>query len=967
MSVRNTTLSISTLALTLFVISSYFLNMGNEEEARYQPREENPLAQASQGYKGALEYYSILREGATREKVERTRNAVENFHSPKSSLDLDWMQEGPTNIGGRTRTIHIMKDNNSNMLVGGVSGGLWRSSDEGENWERVPSFDEEVVVSSIVETGNGQIYVGTGSTHESPNGIGGSGFNGRGLYMSSDKGQSFDLVPGTMPDTNVSNGEWTFVNDMAADPNNDDGIWIAKNQGLTYYDGNSFSSASGFLGNAMAVDVSSDGEYVIASSESGSVFLSTDGGDNFNNLSGPGGSLPSASGGGRVEVAIAPSDKDFMYVSMADGSFGSYGRLDGVHMTQNGGDDWNAIAQNGGGSFQPFSNGLTHQGNYDQVIAVNPGDKREIVLGGVTLWKWENVPTQFNPFSGQWSQLATTNGYPATVPFYVHADVHAFAWKDKKDLYVGTDGGVFRSTDGLETFIPHNKGFTSTQFYSIDYSPKDQILGGSQDNGTLFIDREDGWKFAESVRGGDGFACEISQMDPDVLFATTYGSYSGQIPSDIIQRSENGGGQISNFVGATPDIDELYDDFYTNIRLYENPYDSTSQDSVEFINVDPVDSTVYYQGDTIEYNSRTLDKPLAHPCWKDSVTFADTILLPDPVQSLFAFSAKNNGIPGVYVTRDALRLAKSRITAHEVLELNNGQYVECYAFSGDGDHLWIGTRDGELHRVSGLDDAYRGFQFNDSLTTTKVGDFGSIITGIDVNRNDPEHVVVSLGGYGGANKVRQAFDGLAMSPSFNSIWDNSTNLSPGLQGMPVYDVIIERDDPNVILAGTEYGIFATADGGNTWTHQNRSPLGHVPVFDIEQQDLDWGEQGANNPGYIYLGTHGRGFMKSDDFQNTRPHDKLEGDGQAAFSDLQLAPNPAEQHSYLTLPENWEDQEVQVGIYDLNGKQVKSIPAGKNRDRSDKVRLDVEGMEQGIYIVRGRSGTDQGSAKLMIQR
>jgi hypothetical protein len=219
MSVRNSILSISTLAIAFFFAGSYLLNFDAEKETRYEPRKENAFSQAAQGYKGAVEYYSKLREGLTPEIEKQTREAVKNFESPKANLDMDWSQEGPVNIGGRTRAILLLKDNPSHMLVGSVSGGIWRSTDEGKNWQRVPDFDEEVIVSSMAQTGNGDIYVGTGSVHECPCiGYRGSEFYGRGLYKSSDGGQSYQLVPGTRPDTNSGSDEWVFVNDLTPDP-----------------------------------------------------------------------------------------------------------------------------------------------------------------------------------------------------------------------------------------------------------------------------------------------------------------------------------------------------------------------------------------------------------------------------------------------------------------------------------------------------------------------------------------------------------------------------------------------------------------------------------------------------------------------------------------------------------------------------------------------------------------------------
>lgn len=952
---------ISSIAALFLIGVVVWMNdpLGDKGVGVYQPRPGQEMKESGGVYEGAEGYYRDLKEGATQEKVLRSEKAAKAFSGPKNNLDIDWIGEGPVNQGGRTRSILLKGDESSEIWAGSVSGGIWRSTDLGENWEPIPAFDEEVIVSTMTQLGNGNIYVGTGNTHENPSGTGSSGFIGRGLYYTTDDGNTFELVPGTLPDSN-SSGNWTFINEIEADPTNNTGMWVAYSGGVAYFeeDDQSFTPVNDVFGNGHDVEVSSDGQYILVTTSAGKVFLSQDGGDNFEDLNAiPNPDLPSATG--RAEVAISQTDKDYMYVSMADNS----GKLSGVHMSSDGGDSWGEIAGSSGGSFKPFFAGFQFQGVYDNAISVRPEHPGTIVLGGVTLWKWKRNSTQFDPYAGQWSQLATTNGYPATVPFYVHADVHEFKWRNKDDVFIGTDGGVFRSDDGLNSFLPSNKGYTSTQFYSVEFSPDNQIMGGTQDNGTQYLDREGRWDYATRVRGGDGFACEISHMDPSVVFATTYGpqGVSGNV-ADYVWRSENDGGSMGEFITPNTSFDSLHEDFHSNIALYEDPYDSLAQDSVEFYN-DPVDSISYEPGDTIHYQSRTVDMPLTHVA-SDTLGVGDTIDLFDPVQSLFAFTAWDGGNPYVYVTRQALELAQTQVGSHQVLQLNGGEFVNCYAFSNDGDDLWVGTRGGTVYRISGLDSAYSGAQFQNKVTSQQVYDHSSICTGIDVDPNDPDHVVLSFGGYGGSGKVRESFDARDPNPTFNSIWDNSTNLSSGLINMPVYDVMIEMDDPNVIFVGTEYGVFATDDGGNTWGHEDADPLGNVPVFEIDQQRRDW-DQGAKNPGYIYLGTHGKGLFKSTDFQSVRPDDRIEAEDRE-FASLGVYPNPADQRAYLELPEDLEE-DLNVRIFDLQGKEVHSTPVDPTQKRDGEMSLPVSELEEGIYIVRASSASYDRSAKLVVSR
>ena len=98
---------------------------------------------------------------------------------------------------------------------------------------------------------------------------------------------------------------------------------------------------------------------------------------------------------------------------------------------------------------------------------------------------------------------------------------------------------------------------------------------------------------------------------------------------------------------------------------------------------------------------------------------------------------------------------------------------------------------------------------------------GAAITGISVDPNDPNHVVITVGGYGtvSSGKVQETFNALDEDVDWTNIWNAS-----GLGKLPCYDVIIDAMDPSgqTILIGTEYGIFATDNGGGDWVMANQN-------------------------------------------------------------------------------------------------------------------------------------------------
>src|SRR6185295_8424952 len=91
-----------------------------------------------------------------------------------------------------------------------------------------------------------------------------------------------------------------------------------------------------------------------------------------------------------------------------------------------------------------------------------------------------------------------------------HADTHVIkaAPSDPNIVYRGDDGGIWKSTDGGNTFAPlNNATFRATQFQSIALHPTDRniTIGGTQDNGTEEISAT-GPTWLHSDDGDGGFA-----------------------------------------------------------------------------------------------------------------------------------------------------------------------------------------------------------------------------------------------------------------------------------------------------------------------------------------------------------------------------------------------------------------------------------------------------------------------------
>ena len=154
-------------------------------------------------------------------------------------------------------------------------------------------------------------------------------------------------------------------------------------------------------------------------------------------------------------------------------------------------------------------------------------------------------------------------------------------------------------------------------------------------------------------------------------------------------------------------------------------------------------------------------------------------------------------------------------------------------FSNDGNMLFLGTNDGVLYRVKGIstlftdtlqaseagnwEDLQKGITGNSAFTYLKdsceiVASFSNrSITGIAIDPNNSDNMVVTLGNYGNANFVYRTSNATTMprnttNSSFEIIQGVGSNKLPQA---PVYSAVFDVMSPNKLLVGTEIGIFGT--------------------------------------------------------------------------------------------------------------------------------------------------------------
>jgi hypothetical protein len=555
-----------------------------DNTSEYTPRDSMKKASSAEGMQWI---YNHLRGNLETGKIEsndwsRMRSAVADHNRVTQGAsrenDLTWIEMGPDNVGGRTRAVLVVDD--QTVYAGSAGGGLWKSVNGGNNWSSVASFPQ-CIVGSISQTLNGDIYVGTGNDFEvGASGDGSSSGLGAGLFRSADDGETWSVIDGTTPAWQNSGSNWNAINTLEGDATDADRVWIGGDAGFGYYDAGNDDLVMGQqdgINNGMCedIDMSADGSVMLVTIAPGRVHRSTDGGQSFDQLFGSSGVLPSSMGRARVSVSDVDPNHCFVLYATNGGAMG------GVWHSGNGGANWNEVWPDQIAEYNPM--GDNNQGRYDLALIQSAIDPETAFIGGVTMWK---VTSQ-----GQPEQVAFNFGFGA-FDLYVHSDIHEFINAPNGDLYIGCDGGIFKSTDNGQTFFEANRGYNVTQFYGIGISSGLSVIGGTQDNGTLLIPGDNTFSTEQeaiSVYGGDGFDCDISQatyQDQVIAFATSQNGKLGRFDSN------GAGGQF--FDDEIIDLQNEEGDiggFYTCIRNFEDTEDEDSQQYVTMVNL--ADSNIY--------------------------------------------------------------------------------------------------------------------------------------------------------------------------------------------------------------------------------------------------------------------------------------------------------------------------------------------------------------------------------------
>jgi photosystem II stability/assembly factor-like uncharacterized protein len=810
-----------------------------------------------------------------------------------------WTNRGPYNVGGRTRAAAVDVSNENVLFAGGVSGGLWRSTDAGKSWSKITPTNQFLSISSIAQdTRTGKTntwYYGTGEAYGNSASGSGAYFYGNGLYKSVDGGLTWSQLESTISNNTTDFDPWDICWRVKTDASNDtqDVVYAACLRRI-YRSEDAGQNWNLELGGSFGsyftdIAVSSTGVVYATMSSDGNqkgIWRSEDGQNWVNIL--PADTFPEVFE--RIVLDIDPNNENVVYFLAHTPGYGKLSK------NYRGNEDWNSLWKyrylrgNGTDSNGVWENLSEHipstgtasfdnfnaQGSYNLDVKVKPGDSNVVFIAGTNIYRSTDAFSTSDHVRQIGGYGVGTKRPKWTVYPNHHPDQHEmlFLKSDPDVLINGNDGGMFRTNDMMADTVVWeslNNGYLTTQLYTISIqqdAASDILLAGLQDNGNLFVNSSDPTENWVLPLNGDGSYSAIAKNKDFYILSTQLGKM------------------------AKMKLDE------DGSRLSFTRIDPIGGENYQFINpfvLDPNDNNKLYLA-------------AGYRLWRN-----------DSIVSLPYAENYDSISSGWFLNSDSVTFPNRSISALAISQTNPAH------------RLYYGTTKSVLYRV---DDAHEGDPEHKRISSLiNAGN----ISCIAVDPHDADKLMVVFSNY----KTYSLFYSEDGGDNWSKVAGNLEENDDGTGDGPSvrWADIMHVNGKTLYLVGTSIGLFGTdeLDGLNTtWIQLGPNSIGNVVVDMIKTRELD---------GTIVIATHGNGVYsakinKVEDVLGT-PNER-----ENAVKAVKIFPNPVRDHLQVII--SHQGLTYSYAIVDLKGKTLlKGKVSGNTINTAD--------LDGGTYFLVLRNG------------
>jgi photosystem II stability/assembly factor-like uncharacterized protein len=705
---------------------------------------------------------------------------------------LELRNIGPAINGGRIADIDFHPQDESIWYVAVGSGGVWKTTNDGTTFE--PIFDDQTsysIGSVEVDPNNpNTVWVGTGEN------IGGRHVGyGDGVYKSTDGGETWE---------NMGLEDSEHISTMIVHPEDSDVIWVSA-QGPLWNPGGDRGLYKSTDGGESWTKVLGDDEWVGATDlvmdprdpdvlyaatwqrhrtkaaymgggPGSGLHKSTDGGETWTELTR---GIPD-SDLGKIGLAISPQRPDTVYAAITLDR-----RTGGVFMSTNQGASWEKQSDAVAGATGP---------HYYQELYASPHHHGTLFLVSAVTRVSEDHGANFEPMNLE----------------NKHSDDHAIAFREDDPNYmlVGSDGGLYETYDGRETW-QFLDNLPVMQYYKIsvdDAEPFYNVYGGTQDNGSnggpSRTTNESGIRNADWFKtlGADGHDSATDPELDEIIYAET--QRGGLHRVDLATRDQV-------FIKPQPREGEDFERFNWDAPIQVSPHAA---------------GRLYHA---------------SHRVWRtdnrgDSWTPISGDLTRDQERIELPIMGKQ----------------RSWDNPWDVLAMTNYNTITSLAESPQEEGLiYAGTDDGFLHVTENGGESWREIPLSEIDAVPET----AFVNDIRADRFDADVAYVALD----AHKDGDFSPYLIKTTDRGETWTSIAGDLPDRH--LVWRLVQDHVNPDLLFAATEFGVFFTVDGGEEWVQlEGGAPTIAFRDITIQRQHND-----------LVAGSFGRGIFILDDYTPLR--------------------------------------------------------------------------------------------------